>query len=181
MTDTISTRTTIDTSGRHYIIATDGSCNPNPGTGGWGVVIQLKQGDEVLKQRALAGQGEVMISTNNKMELTAPIKGLGRLRELTTPVLVLCDSNYVINGITSWLPNWKANNWKRKAGPVENQDLWQQLDQACEGKAIEWRKVKGHAGHKLNEMADILAGNATQGFYPLGEWSVMDRHNSWFF
>lgn len=180
MTDTISTRTTIDTSGRHYVIATDGSCNPNPGTGGWGVIVQLKQGDEVLKQRALAGQGDVMISTNNKMEMTAPIMGLAKLLELTTLVLVLCDSNYVISGITSWLPNWKARNWKRKGGPVENQDLWQQLDQACEGRTIEWRKVKGHAGHTLNEMADILAGNASAGKYPNGEQSVRKLHPNWF-
>lgn len=144
------------------------------------MVIQLKEGDEVVRQQALAGQGEVAISTNNKMELTAPIKGLSKLRELTTPVLVLCDSNYVINGMTSWLPKWKANNWKAKSGPVQNQELWQELDQACAGRVIEWRKVKGHTGHDLNEMADILAGNASAGKYTNGQNSVRRRHPEWF-
>jgi len=175
-----SSPTTIDLSGRHYVIATDGSCNPNPGTGGWGAVIQLKEGDEVLKQRALAGRGEVMISTNNKMAMTAPVMALQRLVE-PLPVIIMSDSEYVVQAMNGRLETWKAAGWRNSGGPVKNRGLWEQLDQLCHGRTMQWVWVKGHAGHDLNEKAYQLADNAAAGKYPYGEKSVMRRHPSWFF
>lgn len=160
--------------GRHYQITTDGSSKPNPGTGGWAVVVQLKEGELVLRQRALAGQGEVMISTNNQMEMTAVLRGLERLTE-TLPVIIVTDSEYVINSAAS-LHTWKAAGWRNSGGAVKNQRLWEQLDQRLEGLDVEWVWQRGHVGHKLNEVANQLAGAAAIGRYPNGETSVKKRH-----
>lgn len=157
--------------GRHYLLATDGSCNPNPGTGGWGVVIQLKEAAEVIRQRALAGQGEVMISTNNQMEMTAAIRGLEKLAE-PLPIIVMSDSEYVVLGMTGRLEKWKASGWRTSGGPVKNRELWEQLDQLSQGRQIEWVWQRGHVGHDLNETADRLASAAASGKYPHGERSV---------
>jgi ribonuclease HI len=163
---------------RHYLIATDGSCNPNPGTGGWGVVIQLVDNGHAVRQRALAGQGEVMISTNNKMELTAAVQGLQGLTE-PLPVIVISDSEYVVKSATERLENWKAAGWKNKEGPVKNRELWEQLDQACFGRTVKWVWQRGHVGHDLNEIADQLASNAGKGMYP-NLRSVKRLHPTWF-
>ncbi len=129
---------------------TDGACAGNPGPGGWGVLI-IDGGRET----ELCG-GEPM-TTNNRMELLATIKAL----ETTTGaplVRITTDSQYVKNGITQWIHGWKRNGWRtadRK--PVKNQDLWQALDAARTGRAVEWHWVRGHDGHAENERADALA------------------------
>ena len=136
---------------RLVTIHTDGGCKPNPGPGGWGAV--LRYGDHLLEMFG----GEAEATTNNRMELTAPIAAL---EALTRPVQVhlYTDSSYVRNGITSWLASWKRNGW-RTAGkqPVKNVDLWQRLEQACERHEVQWFWVKGHAGVPDNELADQLA------------------------
>ena len=164
---------------RHYVIATDGSCNPNPGTGGWGAVIQLREGETVLRQRAVAGQGEMMTSTNNKMEMTAALRGLEVLAE-PLPVTIISDSEYVINGMTGGLEKWKAAGWKNSKGPVKNQELWEQLDRLSRVHAVEWVWQRGHVGHDLNEIAHQLASNGAQGMYRSGVKSVRRRHPDWF-
>ncbi len=133
------------------VIHTDGGCTPNPGPGGWGAV--LRYGDHV---RELHG-GEPDTTTNNRMELTAPIVALETLNRPAV-VHIYTDSSYVRNGITSWLASWKRNGWKTSAKqPVKNVDLWQRLEEACERHQVEWFWVKGHAGIEDNERADQLA------------------------
>lgn len=172
---------TIDalTTGRHYLIATDGSCKGNPGTGGWGCIIQLKDGDEVVRQRALAGQGEVMISTYSKMALTAAIEALGHLSE-PLPALVMSDSEYVVAGMTGRLDKWKADHWRNSSGPVPNRELWEQLDQLSQGRQLVWEWVRGHSGHPLNELADHLASLGARGKFSNGERSVRRYRPEWF-
>ncbi|PRY42226.1 ribonuclease HI [Umezawaea tangerina] len=132
-------------------IYTDGSCWGNPGPGGWGAV--LKYGPH---EKELHGS-EPTITTNNRMELTAPIRALESLKRPSV-VRVYTDSSYVKDGITSWLPKWKANGWTTGSKkPVKNVDLWQLLDAATEKHEVEWLWVKGHAGHPENERADRLA------------------------
>jgi len=131
------------------IIYTDGACDPNPGFGGWGVVL-LHKG----KYKELSG-GEPN-TTNNRMEMMAAIKGLEALKRPCT-VTVHTDSQYLKNGITSWLPAWKRKNWKRKTGPLKNVDLWQRLDALVQEHEVDWRWVRGHAGDVLNERCDQIA------------------------
>ncbi|MDB6454582.1 ribonuclease HI [Falsirhodobacter sp. 20TX0035] len=134
---------------------TDGACSGNPGPGGWGVLMLAKDGDTVLKERTLNG-GEAM-TTNNRMELLAAISALEALTRDTT-LIVVTDSAYVKNGVTGWIHGWKRNGWKtadRK--PVKNDDLWKRLDEAQARHKVEWRWIKGHAGHAENERADELA------------------------
>ena len=134
-------------------MATDGACKGNPGPGGWGVVI--RSGD---KEKELSG-GEPL-TTNNRMELTAAIKGLEALKR-PCRVVLSTDSRYVMDGLTKWLPGWQRNGWKTAAKqPVKNADLWQELVAASAPHRIRWEWVKGHAGHPENERADKLASNA---------------------
>jgi ribonuclease HI len=136
---------------QRVIIHTDGGCTPNPGPGGWGAV--LRYGDHV---REMCG-GEPETTTNNRMELTAPIVALETLNR-PVEVHIYTDSSYVRNGITSWLAGWKRNGWKTSSKqPVKNVDLWQRLEAACERHTVEWFWVKGHAGIADNELADQLA------------------------
>jgi ribonuclease HI len=129
---------------------TDGACRGNPGPGGWGVL--LRYGD---KQKTLHG-GE-RDTTNNRMELTAVIEGLKALKR-PCRVRVTTDSQYVKNGITQWIHNWKKNGWKTAAKkPVKNDDLWRLLDQQAARHQVEWAWVRGHTGHPENELADQLA------------------------
>ncbi len=130
---------------------TDGACKGNPGRGGWGVLLRYKG-----IEKALYG-GEVL-TTNNRMELTAVIQGLLALKRPGCDVTVISDSKYVLTGITEWLPNWKRRNWKTAAKkPVLNEDLWRKLDELALQHKIKWEWVKGHSGHRENEMADELA------------------------
>ncbi len=132
------------------IIHTDGACKGNPGPGGWGAILQ-SQG----KTKEIHG-GE-RLTTNNRMELTAAIMAL---EALTRPcqVELHTDSKYVMDGITKWIHGWKARGWRTAdKSPVKNDDLWKRLDTARARHTVDWRWVKGHAGHELNERADQLA------------------------
>ncbi len=143
---------------------TDGACSGNPGPGGWGVLMQAKDGDTVVKERTLSG-GEAQ-TTNNKMELMAAISALETLDRAAT-ITIVTDSNYVKNGITSWIFGWKKNGWKNAAKkPVANADLWQRLDAAQARHTVTWTWVKGHAGHPENERADELARQGMAPFKP---------------
>lgn len=129
---------------------TDGACKGNPGPGGWGVLLRYGEHEKELWR----GEGH---TTNNRMELMAAIEGLKALKRPCAVVLTT-DSQYVKQGINSWLAGWKRNGWRTAdKKPVKNQDLWQQLDEQCQRHQVEWRWVKGHAGHAENERADILA------------------------
>ncbi len=133
------------------LIHTDGGCKPNPGPGGWGAV--LRYGSHV---RELCG-GERESTTNNRMELRAPIMALETLNRPST-VHLFTDSSYVRGGITSWMTGWERNGWRTSAKqPVKNVDLWKRLKQACERHEVEWFWVKGHSGVPDNELADQLA------------------------
>jgi len=132
------------------IIYTDGGCDPNPGTGGWAAVLTYKG-----KYKELSG-GE-RDSTNNRMELTAAIKGLAALSR-PAKVLMRTDSQYVKNGITQWLHAWKRSNWTRRGGELKNVDLWRELDMLTQRHDVQWEWVRGHAGDALNERCDELAG-----------------------
>ncbi len=132
-------------------IYTDGACRGNPGPGGWGAVLRYGAVD-----KDICG-GDPGPTTNNRMELTAPIKALETLKRPVT-VRIYTDSTYVRNGITSWVPKWKSNGWMTSAKqPVKNADLWRELDEAVSHHDVEWHWVKGHAGHPENERADRLA------------------------
>ena len=138
-------------------IYTDGACKGNPGPGGWGVL--LKSGGT---EKELFG-GEA-VTTNNRMEMQAVIEALGALKR-PCAVTLHVDSQYVLKGITEWLPGWKARGWRTAAKqPVKNVDLWQKLDAlvAGGGHRIDWRWVRGHNGDPGNERADELANKAHQ-------------------
>jgi len=131
-------------------IFTDGACKGNPGPGGWGAILRYGEHEREL----FGGERD---TTNNRMELTAVIRALESLKRACR-VELYTDSQYVRNGITVWMRDWKRRGWKtadRK--PVKNQDLWQRLDELAAGHEIHWHWVKGHAGHPENERADELA------------------------
>jgi ribonuclease HI len=151
---------------------TDGACSGNPGPGGWGVLLQARDGETVVKERELHG-GEAL-TTNNRMELMAAIMAL---ESLTRPseVILVTDSAYVKNGITAWMAGWKRNGWRtadRK--PVKNVDLWQRLDEARTRHKVDWRWIKGHAGHAENERADQLARDGMAPFMPARRRAATD-------
>ncbi|MEW5853986.1 MAG: ribonuclease HI [Myxococcota bacterium] len=128
----------------------DGACSGNPGPGGWGVL--LRYGD---KEKELSGGAPH--TTNNKMELTAAIQVLRALKK-PCHVVIHTDSKYVINGITDWIHGWKKRGWvNSQKKPVENKELWVALDAAQDSHEVEWKWVKGHAGHVENERVDELA------------------------
>ena len=138
------------------VVHTDGACVPNPGPGGWGAL--LRQGSHELE---LCG-GQAGETTNNRMELTAPIMALEALRR-PARVHIYTDSTYVRNGITKWVLGWSRNGWLTSAKqPVKNMDLWQQLQEAVLRHEVEWHWVKGHAGDPGNERADRLAAQGLQ-------------------
>ena len=134
-------------------IFTDGACKGNPGPGGWGAI--MKYGDHVKELNGYSAE-----TTNNIMELTAVIEAL---KSLTRPcaIILTTDSNYVKDGITQWIHNWKKKGWKTaNKQPVKNKECWLQLDVEVQRHQIEWKWVKGHSGHPENERADELANEA---------------------
>jgi len=129
---------------------TDGACKGNPGPGGWGAVLRFNGHEKDL----CGGETD---TTNNRMELQAVIEGLNALKR-PCEVAITTDSQYVKQGITQWIHNWKRNGWKTSAKkPVKNSDLWRALDAAVARHAVTWHWVKGHSGHPENERADELA------------------------
>ena len=136
-------------------IFTDGACKGNPGPGGWGAI--MKYGDHVKELNGYSSK-----TTNNIMEITAVIEAL---KSLTRPcaIILTTDSNYVKNGITQWIHNWKKKGWKTaNKKPVKNKECWLQLDIEVQRHQIEWKWVKGHSGHPENERADELANEAVE-------------------
>ncbi|MFC1602805.1 ribonuclease HI [Pseudomonadota bacterium] len=141
--------------GKKVEIFTDGACKGNPGPGGWGAVLRYND-----TEKHLFG-GEVD-TTNNRMELSAVINALKELKR-TCEVSITTDSQYVKNGITQWIDNWKRKGWKTASRkPVKNQDLWQLLDAEVAKHNVEWAWVKGHSGHPENELADELANRGIE-------------------
>jgi len=136
-------------------VYTDGACSGNPGPGGWGALLRATEGGKIVKEREL--QGGEADTTNNRMELLAAINALESLSRPST-LTVVTDSNYVKNGVTTWIHGWKRNGWKTASKkPVKNVELWQRLDEAQRRHTVTWTWVKGHAGHPENERADELA------------------------
>lgn len=131
-------------------IYSDGACKGNPGTGGWGALLVT----DGHRKEICGGEAN---TTNNRMEMTAVIRALESLKRPST-VEVHTDSQYVQKGISEWMSGWKRRNWRTADGkPVKNQDLWLQLDALSQLHRIEWKWVRGHAGHPENERADALA------------------------
>lgn len=134
-------------------IFTDGACSGNPGPGGWGAVLRWRGTEKELS-------GGEPSTTNNRMELMAAIAALEALKR-PSKITLHTDSTYVMDGITKWIHGWKRNGWKTAAKkPVKNAELWQRLDEARKRHEIDWKWVKGHAGHPENERCDELARQA---------------------
>ena len=131
-------------------IYTDGACSGNPGKGGWAAIIL-----DDTNQSSISG-GEKN-TTNNRMELMAPIMALKKIKK-KSEITIFTDSKYVKDGITDWIKKWKQNNWKSaNKKPVKNKDLWVKLDNACLKHKITWKWVKAHSGNKYNNLVDELA------------------------
>ncbi len=139
---------------------TDGACSGNPGPGGWAFILRHPASGTEKED-----SGGAAHTTNNQMELQAVISGLQSLHR-TTRVEVVTDSTYVAKGCSEWLPNWKANGWKRREGkrlkPVKNEELWRTLDELLAEHQVQFQVVKGHAGHPENERCDELAVQAAE-------------------
>mgnify|MGYP001824350817 CR=1 FL=1 len=130
-------------------IFSDGSCDPNPGPGGWAALLKSGNQEKVLN-------GSEKDTTNNRMELTAALRALEKLKR-ASHVDFYTDSEYLCRGITEWMPRWKERNWRRKGGALANVDLWQALDKAIQQHTITWHWVRGHTGNLGNERVDRLA------------------------
>lgn len=142
---------------KHVEIFTDGACRGNPGPGGWGALLRFGTIEKSL-------HGGEKLTTNNRMELMAAIEGLSALKE-PCEVVITTDSQYVRKGITEWLVGWKRNGWRTASKqPVKNADLWQRLDELNQRHKVEWHWVKGHSGHRENELADLLANRGIDEF-----------------
>ena len=139
-------------------IYTDGACRGNPGPGGWGAILIYENYRKEIN-------GGSLLSTNNIMELTAVIEAL-LLFKSTSNIVLTTDSNYVKDGITTWIHNWKARGWKTaNKKPVKNKELWLKLDELASKHKIDWQWVKGHSGHPENEKADLLANKGIDDLY----------------
>lgn len=151
-------------SGRHILIHADGACINNPGPGGYAAVLRRMDGDTEIRVKRLSG-GDTH-TTNNRMELGGVIAALTALRaDEPDPIVIVSDSQYVVKGMSEYLPRWEAGGWfKRDKSPVLNADLWQPLAATCAGRDIMWKWVKGHAGDARNEEADAMAEAAALRF-----------------
>jgi ribonuclease HI len=139
-----------------YTIYTDGACSGNPGPGGWGAVIL----DEREKQNNISGK--VKETTNNRMELMAPIMSLKKIKS-RSDITIFTDSTYVKNGITEWIKKWEKNGWKNSnKKTVKNKDLWIKLNELCQKNKVIWKWIKGHSNNKYNILADKLATRAIE-------------------
>jgi len=138
---------------KEVVIYTDGSCEGNPGPGGYAAIV------DIAGEREEITGGEPQ-TTNNRMEMMAIVEGLKAVRE-PSRIRVVTDSQYVVNGMKSWIHGWRRRGWKTAAGaPVKNKDLWERLSTLAQGHKVSWEWVKGHAGHPENERADTLAKEA---------------------
>jgi ribonuclease HI len=136
-------------------VYTDGSCLGNPGNGGWAFLVKK---NDIISSRS----GFVLNTTNNQMELTAAIKAIEFI-DTNDVINLLTDSNYVKNGITSWIKNWKINNWKNSSKqPVKNKDLWERLDELNSTKSVNWQWVKAHSTNNYNNQVDLLARQSAE-------------------
>ena len=136
----------------HVTIYTDGACEPNPGPGGWAVLL-------LYGRHAKELSGADPATTNNRMELTAAVQAMTALTQ-PCQVDIYTDSEYLRRGISEWLPNWRQRGWKRKGGKLANIDLWQALEATLEEHSINWHWVRGHAGDRYNQRVDSLARKA---------------------
>ncbi|RPG11769.1 MAG: ribonuclease HI [Pelagibacteraceae bacterium TMED170] len=137
-----------------YIIYTDGACSGNPGPGGWGAVIF----DKNKNQKKISGKEKS--TTNNRMELMAPIMALMKIKP-NSEITIYTDSTYVKNGITEWIKKWEKNGWRSSNKKlVKNKDLWIKLNSLCKKNKVSWKWVKGHSNNKYNNLADELATKA---------------------
>ena len=140
-------------SSKQVVIYTDGACKHNPGPGGWAAILLFEGSEKIIT-------GQESHTTNNRMELLSVINALNTLK-YHCQVDLYTDSQYVRQGIMSWLSNWKAKNWRTASGgKVKNQDLWEQLDVAASNHQVAWHWVKAHNGNLLNERVDALARQA---------------------
>lgn len=140
---------------KHIEVFTDGACKGNPGPGGWGALLRFNGHEKSL-------YGGEPNTTNNRMELTAAIEALRAVKERCI-IDLTTDSQYVRQGITEWISSWKARGWKTASKqPVKNVDLWQQLDALIHQHEVRWHWVKGHSGHRENEIADQLANQGIE-------------------
>lgn len=150
-----------NTTPMRVVVHTDGACSGNPGPGGWGAIVCFWNGD-TLTERVERSDAD-LTTTNNKMELSAVLAVLQYVRgrpdfDRSTPVTVISDSRYVVDGFTQWLPKWVRNGWRASdKKPVKNQDLWKASEFATAGLSLTFKWVKGHAGDPENEAADALA------------------------
>ena len=134
-----------------YKIYTDGACSGNPGKGGWAAI---KKKEKSIQSNVSGGENR---TTNNRMELMAPIMALNKIKK-SSEIIIYTDSKYVKDGITEWIKKWKLNNWKSaNKKPVKNKDLWIKLDNSCQKHKVTWKWVKAHAGNKFNNLVDELA------------------------
>ena len=137
------------------VIYTDGACAGNPGKGGWAAII-------INNQNKLSISGSENNTTNNRMELMAPIMALKKIKR-KSDITIYTDSKYVKDGITDWIKSWKLNNWKSSnKKPVKNKDLWVKLDNACQKHRISWKWVKAHSDNKYNNLVDEIAVSETK-------------------
>jgi ribonuclease HI len=137
-----------------YVIYTDGACSGNPGPGGWGAIILSEEKNETNIS------GKEKSTTNNRMELMAPIMALRKIKK-ASKIIIYTDSIYLKNGITTWIKKWEKNGWKSaNKKPVKNKDLWVTLNKLSKVHVIDWKWIKAHAGNKYNEIADKLATTA---------------------
>ncbi len=136
-------------------VFTDGACSGNPGPGGWGAILKALKNGEIVSEKEIHGGEE--ITTNNRMELTAAIKGLESLKK-QSEVTVITDSKYLKDGMTKWINSWISNDWRSSTNKeIKNLDLWKTIYALSQFHDIRWKWVKGHSAHKDNERADYLA------------------------